>query len=94
MRILSPIPSKYTKLTGKTGMIGKTGETGKTGMTHMNGGGGGRERERWGWPMRGLETDYLISGPIRGLEKNIGKGQHTTYNIHHTYIRRTWQLID
>ena len=28
---------------------------------------GGREREG-GWPMTGLETDYVISGPMRGLK--------------------------
>ena len=34
-------------------------------------------------PMRGLETDNVISGPMRGFKtKPMGKGQHTTYNIH------------
>ena len=37
-------------------------------------------------PMRGLETDHVISGPMRGLKINfIGKGHHSTFNIHSTY---------
>ena len=31
--------------------------------------------------MRGLETDHVISGPMRGLKINcIGRGQHSTFN--------------
>ena len=52
---------------GKTGTNGKTGKTGKTGMT------GGLANERRG-------TDHVISGPMRGLEKNcMGRGQHSTH---------------
>ena len=33
-------------------------------------GGGG-----WGFPMTGLETNHVISGPMRGLTKRLGNGQ-------------------
>ena len=35
---------------------------------------GGRED----WPMRGLETDHVISGPMKGLKKHMLRG-HLTY---------------
>ena len=39
------------------------------------------------WPMRGQETNHVISGPMRGLEINFpGRGHTNT----HTYIHCDW----
>ena len=35
----------------------------------LNTSSGVSEEGRKGWPMRGLETDHVISGPMRGLKK-------------------------
>ena len=35
------------------------------------------EKVTFGWPMRGLETDHVISGPKRGLKKCMGRGHQT-----------------
>ena len=48
-----------------------------------------RGAEVEGWPMRGLWTDHMILGPMRGLEiVKMGRGQHTTHTLW------TSQLID
>ena len=41
--------------------------------------GGEKEGERGGgWPMQGLESDHVISGPMRGLKIDFTKrGQHS-----------------
>ena len=36
-------------------------------------GGGGKEEVREGGPMRGLGTDHVISGPMKGLKKFRGQ---------------------
>ena len=35
------------------------------------------EQVTFGWPMRGLETDHVISGPKTGLKKRMGRGHQT-----------------
>ena len=47
-------------------------------MVRMGWGGGGRE----GGPMKGFETDDVISGPMRGLKIVLMERGHTTYIKH------------
>ena len=46
-----------------------------------------RQGGRDGWPMRGLETDHVISRPMKGLKLNItGRDMDSRW--------RTWHLLD
>ena len=42
-----------------------------------------------GWPMRGLETDHVISGPMRGLKINFTGRGHTYKHTGIANIRLT-----
>ena len=74
---------KLWKNEGKRWKRWKTRKAGKTvNNGEKQGAGGEIERERYregeceDWPMRGLETNHVISGPKRGLQKKFtGRGQ-------------------